>query len=66
MLVLMLELVQTSTVGDHLYLADRDDNGNIRHIGSHLACFMAGNWLFGKKLCHLHINEGLSNVFCVT
>jgi len=43
-------LMKTSTVGNHVYLADFDDNRNIRHIGSHLACFMGGNWLFGGRL----------------
>ena len=39
---------ETSTVGNHVYLADYDDQGLIRHVGSHLACFSAGNWLLGK------------------
>lgn len=39
--------MQTSTVGNHVYLADFDDSRTIRHIGSHLACFHGGNWLFG-------------------
>ncbi|KAI5117540.1 hypothetical protein M0805_004369, partial [Coniferiporia weirii] len=43
-------LKSTSTVGNHVYLADRDDNGNIRHVGSHLACYYGGNWLLGGKL----------------
>ncbi|EIM88924.1 seven-hairpin glycosidase [Stereum hirsutum FP-91666 SS1] len=43
-------LLRTSTVGDHVYLADQDDDGLIRHIGSHLACFMAGNWIMGGRL----------------
>ncbi|KAJ7876397.1 glycoside hydrolase family 47 protein [Mycena leptocephala] len=43
-------LLKTSTVGNHFYLADFDDQGLIRHIGSHLACFYAGNWLLGGKL----------------
>ncbi|KAH8101109.1 glycoside hydrolase family 47 protein [Cristinia sonorae] len=46
----MRVLARTSTVGNHLYLADQDDDGTIRHISSHLACFHAGNWLFGGKL----------------
>jgi len=40
-------LFQTSTVGNHLYLADFDDSKTIVHVGSHLACFYGGNWLFG-------------------
>ncbi|KDQ58337.1 glycoside hydrolase family 47 protein [Jaapia argillacea MUCL 33604] len=43
-------LLKTSTVGNWSYLADYDDNKQIRHIGSHLACFHAGNWLLGGKL----------------
>ncbi|KAH8113846.1 seven-hairpin glycosidase [Phellopilus nigrolimitatus] len=43
-------LTRTSTVGNHLYLADLDDDGLIRHIGSHLACFHGGNWLLGGRL----------------
>ncbi|KAJ7728424.1 glycoside hydrolase family 47 protein [Mycena maculata] len=38
----------TSTVGEHRYLADYDGaDGKIRHVGSHLACCLAGNWLIG-------------------
>ncbi|EJC99387.1 seven-hairpin glycosidase [Fomitiporia mediterranea MF3/22] len=43
-------LLSTSTVGNHTNLADFDDNRQIRHIGSHLACFHGGNWLLGGKL----------------
>ncbi|KAF9485017.1 seven-hairpin glycosidase [Pholiota conissans] len=43
-------LLRTSTVGNHLYLADFDDSRTIRHIGSHLACFYGGNWLMGGRL----------------
>ena len=39
---------ETSTVGNHVYLADYDSQGHIRHVGSHLACFCAGNWLLGN------------------
>ncbi|TCD65742.1 maturation of Asn-linked oligosaccharides protein [Steccherinum ochraceum] len=46
----MRVLARTSTVGNHLYLADQQDDGTIRHIGSHLACFHAGNWLMGGKM----------------
>ncbi len=42
--------MQVSTVGGHVYMADFDDDGLIRHIGSHLACFHGGNWLLGGKL----------------
>ncbi|CAL1699575.1 unnamed protein product [Somion occarium] len=54
-------LAKTSTVGNHLYLADQQDDGTIRHIGSHLACFHAGNWLFGGRLLNNQtiVNTGL-------
>lgn len=37
-------------MGGHLYLADFDSDRQIRHIGSHLACFYGGNWLFGERI----------------
>ncbi|KAH9003477.1 glycoside hydrolase family 47 protein [Lactarius hatsudake] len=43
-------LKKTSTVGDHVYLADIDDNGSVQPVGSHLECFHAGNWMLGGKL----------------
>ncbi|KAG6844317.1 hypothetical protein H0H87_007846 [Tephrocybe sp. NHM501043] len=43
-------LLRTSTVGNHVYLADFDSSRRIRHVSSHLACFHGGNWLFGGKL----------------
>ncbi|KAF4583366.1 alpha-1,2-Mannosidase [Pleurotus pulmonarius] len=43
-------LLRTSTVGGFTYLADFDDNRQIRHVGSHLACFHGGNWILGGKL----------------
>ena len=42
-------LVQNSTVGNLLYLADFDGE-DIRHVGSHLACFYGGNWILGGAL----------------
>ncbi|EPT00562.1 hypothetical protein FOMPIDRAFT_59833 [Fomitopsis schrenkii] len=42
-------LARTSTVKDWQYMADWDD-GTIIHIGSHLECFHAGNWMLGGKL----------------
>ncbi|KAI0643933.1 seven-hairpin glycosidase [Trametes meyenii] len=67
-------LLRTSTVGNHTYLADLDDNGRIRHVGSHLACFMAGNWIMGGKLLNndtivdigLDLNEGCWNTYAST
>ncbi|KAF5311116.1 hypothetical protein D9619_007982 [Psilocybe cf. subviscida] len=43
-------LMKKSIPGNHAYLADFDDYRNIKHIGSHLACFHGGNWLLGGKL----------------
>ncbi|KAF5379218.1 hypothetical protein D9615_005884 [Tricholomella constricta] len=43
-------LLRTSTVGNHVYLADFDSSRRIRHVSSHLACFHGGNWIFGGKL----------------
>ncbi|KAG7095365.1 hypothetical protein E1B28_006124 [Marasmius oreades] len=43
-------LLRTSTVGEHRYLADQDDNRNIIGVGSHLACFHGGNWIYGGRL----------------
>ncbi|TFK73471.1 glycoside hydrolase family 47 protein [Pluteus cervinus] len=51
-------LAKKSTVGNHLYLADYDSSGTIRHVGSHLACFHGGNWIFGGRLLN---NETIVN-----
>ncbi|KAJ7367374.1 glycoside hydrolase family 47 protein [Mycena albidolilacea] len=67
-------LLKTSTVGNHVYLADLDDQGLIRHVGSHLACFHAGNWLLGGKLLNnqtiiniaLELNDGCWNTYAGT
>ncbi|KAH9074263.1 seven-hairpin glycosidase [Lactarius deliciosus] len=64
-------LKQTSTVGNHVYLADIDDNGSVRPVGSHLACFHAGNWMLGGKLLNnqtivdlaLQLNEACWNTY---
>ncbi|KAH9026210.1 seven-hairpin glycosidase [Lactarius pseudohatsudake] len=64
-------LIKTSTVGNHVYLADYDSKGRIRHVGSHLACFYAGNWLLGGKLTNndtivrlaLQLNDGCWNTY---
>ncbi|KAI0261583.1 glycoside hydrolase family 47 protein [Gloeopeniophorella convolvens] len=64
-------LIKTSTVGNHLYLADFDDDRLIRHVGSHLACFYAGNWLLGGKLANndtivnlaLRLNDACWNTY---
>ncbi|KAJ7439202.1 glycoside hydrolase family 47 protein [Mycena latifolia] len=66
-------LLKTSTVGNHSYLAD-DDGGQIIHVGSHLACFFPGNWLLGGKLLQnqtiidyaLKLNEGCWNTYAST
>ncbi|KAF8155649.1 glycoside hydrolase family 47 protein [Crassisporium funariophilum] len=52
-------LLRTSTVGNHVYLADFDSSRTIRHISSHLACFHGGNWLFGGRLLN---NQTIVNV----
>ncbi|KAF8194774.1 glycoside hydrolase family 47 protein [Mycena galopus ATCC 62051] len=67
-------LIRTSTVGNFSYLADLDDSGLIRHVGSHLACFYAGNWLLGGQLLRnqtivdhaLMLNEGCWNTYAST
>ncbi|KAJ7359226.1 glycoside hydrolase family 47 protein [Mycena albidolilacea] len=67
-------LLKKSTVGNHTYLADYDDDGKIRHVGSHLACFHAGNWLLGGKLLQnqtiintaLELNEACWNTYAST
>ncbi|KAG1876225.1 glycoside hydrolase family 47 protein [Suillus subluteus] len=46
----MKTLLRFSTIDNWLYLADYDDDKNIRHVGSHLACFYGGNWILGGKL----------------
>ncbi|KAI9458580.1 seven-hairpin glycosidase [Lactarius psammicola] len=64
-------LIKTSTVGNHVYLADYDSLRRIRHVGSHLACFYAGNWLLGGKLTNndtivqlaLQLNDGCWNTY---
>ncbi|KAH8987904.1 glycoside hydrolase family 47 protein [Lactarius akahatsu] len=64
-------LKKTSTVGDHVYLADIDDNGSVRLVGSHLACFHAGNWMLGGKLLNnqtivdvaLQLNDACWNTY---
>ncbi|KAM5534007.1 hypothetical protein V8D89_012327 [Ganoderma adspersum] len=67
-------LLRTSTVGSWTYLADLDDTGTIRHIGSHLACFMGGNWIMGGRLLNnqtivnlgLDLNEACWNTYAST
>ncbi|KAI0277917.1 seven-hairpin glycosidase [Russula aff. rugulosa BPL654] len=64
-------LMKTSTIGNHVYLADYDDQKHIRHVGSHLACYLAGNWLLGGKLANndtivkfaLQLNDGCWNTY---
>ncbi|PIL23449.1 hypothetical protein GSI_14760 [Ganoderma sinense ZZ0214-1] len=67
-------LLKTSTVGSWTYLADLDNSGTIRHIGSHLACFMAGNWIMGGRLLNnrtivnigIDLNEACWNTYAST
>ncbi|KAH6877379.1 glycoside hydrolase [Coprinopsis sp. MPI-PUGE-AT-0042] len=64
-------LKKTSTVGNWTYLADYDSNKKIRHVSSHLACFHAGNWIYGGKLTNnqtivdygLELLEGCWNTY---
>ncbi|KAI0314997.1 seven-hairpin glycosidase [Amylostereum chailletii] len=70
----LAKALQRSTVGNFLYLADYDDNRQIRHTGSHLACFHAGNWLLGGKLLNndtivnlgLELNDACWNTYAGT
>ncbi|PCH35277.1 glycoside hydrolase family 47 protein [Wolfiporia cocos MD-104 SS10] len=50
-------LARTSTVLDWQYMADWDA-GTIIHIGSHLECYLAGNWMLGGRLLN---NETIVN-----
>lgn len=64
------ELLELSTVGPFYYIADYDGL-KIRHVGSHLACFLAGNWILGGRLLDneaivdlaLELNEGCWNTY---
>jgi hypothetical protein len=60
-LFVSLTTEKTSTVGNHVYLADYDDQKRIRHVGSHLACFYAGNWLLGIPFV-IASNSGLKPI----
>ncbi|KIM65092.1 glycoside hydrolase family 47 protein [Scleroderma citrinum Foug A] len=51
-------LAKRSTVGNWLYLADYDGS-QVRHVGSHLACFYGGNWILGGKMTN---NEDIVNI----
>jgi len=51
-------LLRTSTVGNHTYIADWNE-GEILSEGSHLACYLAGNWILGGKLLN---NDTIVNV----
>ncbi|GJE85507.1 glycoside hydrolase family 47 protein [Phanerochaete sordida] len=67
-------LLVTSTIGNHKYLTDFDESGNIINVGSHLACYLAGNWLLGGKLLNnntivdiaLELNDGCWNTYAST
>lgn len=67
-------LKSISTVGKYVYLADYDNHKKIRHISSHLACFHAGNWIFGGRLLDeewivnvgLELNEACWNTYAST
>ncbi|KAG2006822.1 mannosyl-oligosaccharide 1,2-alpha-mannosidase [Coprinopsis cinerea AmutBmut pab1-1] len=57
-------LMKRSTVGNFTYLADYDSNRQVRNIGSHLACFHGGNWIYGGRLINNEtiVNYGLDLV----
>ncbi|KAF8631332.1 hypothetical protein AX15_002451 [Amanita polypyramis BW_CC] len=67
-------LIKTSTVGNYVYLADYDDSRKIRHVGSHLGCFAAGNWILGGRLLNnqtivdygLQLADGCWNTYAGT
>jgi len=66
----MKTLIETSIVGNYVYIADYN-NSQLIHVGSHLACFAAGNWLLGGKLTNndavvklaLEVNDGCWNTY---
>ncbi|KAK7681465.1 hypothetical protein QCA50_015557 [Cerrena zonata] len=68
------ELVVRSTVGNHLYVTDRLEDGTLRHVGSHLGCFTAGNWMLGGRLLNnqtivdkgLELNDACWNTYAST
>ncbi|KAK7032614.1 hypothetical protein VNI00_012877 [Paramarasmius palmivorus] len=43
-------LLRESPVGNHVYLADQNNDGQIVGVSSHLACFHGGNWILGGRL----------------
>ncbi|KAJ3556391.1 hypothetical protein NM688_g2055 [Phlebia brevispora] len=67
-------LAVTSTVGNHLYIADQDDSGEIVNVGSHLACYLAGNWILGGRMLNndtivntaLRVNDACWNTYAST
>ncbi|KAG6834240.1 hypothetical protein H0H93_010996 [Arthromyces matolae] len=52
-------LLKISSVGKHAYFADYDGSKQIRHVGSHLACFYGGNLIFGGRILN---NDTIVNV----
>ncbi|SJL03895.1 related to Mannosyl-oligosaccharide alpha-1,2-mannosidase precursor [Armillaria ostoyae] len=68
-------LLRRSTVGQHLYTCDYDAaSSEYENVGSHLACFHAGNWLYGGTLLGndtivntaLELLEGCWNTYAST
>ncbi|KAG0047825.1 maturation of Asn-linked oligosaccharides protein [Gryganskiella cystojenkinii] len=45
----MRNLRKTSTVGNHIYFADFDNDRKIRDVSSQLACFTGGDWVLAGK-----------------
>ncbi|KAF7299049.1 alpha-1,2-Mannosidase [Mycena indigotica] len=44
------KLLRDSITGVGAYLGEMDEQGEVRHVSSHLSCFHAGNWLLGGRL----------------
>ncbi|KAK0489042.1 glycoside hydrolase family 47 protein [Armillaria novae-zelandiae] len=68
-------LLRRSTVGQYLYTCDYDAaSSEYENVGSHLACFHAGNWLYGGTLLgndtivntSLELLEGCWNTYAST
>ncbi|KAG6811843.1 hypothetical protein H0H92_005575 [Tricholoma furcatifolium] len=67
------KLQERSIVGNHLYLADFND-GELLHVGSHLACYLGGNWIMGGKMLNndtivntaLELIDGCWNTYAST
>ncbi|EJD51241.1 seven-hairpin glycosidase [Auricularia subglabra TFB-10046 SS5] len=67
-------LAQRTTVGNWLIMADMDEQKRIRHVNSHLACFVGGNFIMGGRLLNnntifktgLELTDGCTNTYSST